>query len=92
MNKVDWDAVEDAVRAYGDLNYDEGNSVYQQERRRYAEDGFDATMVKIHNEIRKAEIGGSDEKCGAWEGCTLPKGHNMGKPDLPHNHRIGGSE
>lgn len=27
--------------------------------------------------------------CGAWAGngtCTLPKGHNMGKVDIPANH------
>jgi hypothetical protein len=29
----------------------------------------------------------TDELCGSF-GCTLPKGHNMGKPDLPSNHRF----
>lgn len=24
--------------------------------------------------------------CGAWGGCPLPKGHNMGRPDIPENH------
>lgn len=26
------------------------------------------------------------EACGAWGGCTLPKGHNVGKVDIPSNH------
>lgn len=24
--------------------------------------------------------------CGAWGGCPLPKGHNMGRLDIPENH------
>ena len=24
--------------------------------------------------------------CGAWGFCVLPKGHNMGRPDIPENH------
>ncbi len=27
-----------------------------------------------------------DDECGAWGGCKLPKGHNMGNPDLPAYH------
>jgi hypothetical protein len=26
------------------------------------------------------------ERCGAWGGCSLPKGHNMGVADVPENH------
>lgn len=26
--------------------------------------------------------------CGAWGGCTLPPGHNMGKADIRSNHQI----
>jgi hypothetical protein len=26
------------------------------------------------------------EQCGAWGGCTLPRGHNTGKADIPENH------
>lgn len=26
-------------------------------------------------------------RCGAWGGCQLPIGHNMGKLDIPENHR-----
>ena len=29
----------------------------------------------------------SDETCGAWGGCPLPKGHNMGNADVPSNHQ-----
>lgn len=29
--------------------------------------------------------------CGAWGGCTLPRGHNMGKVDVPENHNTGGN-
>jgi len=32
------------------------------------------------------------ELCGAWAGnglCILPKGHNMGKADIPKNHKSG---
>lgn len=25
--------------------------------------------------------------CGSWGGCTLPVGHNMGRADIPENHR-----
>ena len=25
--------------------------------------------------------------CGSWGGCTLPYGHNLGKADVPENHR-----
>jgi len=27
-----------------------------------------------------------DAMCGAWGGCVLPKGHNMGRVDVPENH------
>ena len=27
------------------------------------------------------------EKCGAWGGCPLPVGHNMGAADIPENHQ-----
>ncbi len=26
--------------------------------------------------------------CGAWGGCVLPKGHNMGRADVPENHQV----
>lgn len=26
------------------------------------------------------------EACGAWGGCPLPQGHNMGRADIPANH------
>lgn len=26
------------------------------------------------------------ERCGAWGGCPLPAGHNMGQADIPANH------
>ena len=66
---IDWDKIEDAVRDYGDLNYDEGNSIYGMTRKDHERAGFDATMVKIHNEIRKAQIGGdqnTDPSAGAF--------------------------
>lgn len=28
----------------------------------------------------------TSEICGAWGGCTLSPGHNMGRPDIPENH------
>lgn len=28
------------------------------------------------------------ERCGAWGGCTLPRGHNTGRADVPGNHDI----
>lgn len=28
-----------------------------------------------------------NDKCGAF-GCTLPRGHNRGKADVPSNHNI----
>lgn len=35
-------------------------------------------------------LGGTvqSEKCGAWGGCVLPKGHNMGSLDIPENHKM----
>lgn len=27
------------------------------------------------------------ERCGAWGGCPLPAGHNMGNADIPENHQ-----
>lgn len=24
--------------------------------------------------------------CGAWGGCPLPRGHNVGRADIPENH------
>lgn len=27
-----------------------------------------------------------NEICGAWGGCPLPAGHNMGRADVPENH------
>jgi hypothetical protein len=27
------------------------------------------------------------EPCGAWGGCTLARGHNIGQADIPENHR-----
>lgn len=27
------------------------------------------------------------EQCGAWGGCPLPAGHNLGRVDLPENHQ-----
>jgi hypothetical protein len=29
------------------------------------------------------------ELCGAWGGCVLPVGHNMGRLDIPENHQVG---
>lgn len=26
------------------------------------------------------------EACGAWGGCPLPSGHNVGRADIPENH------
>ena len=34
-----------------------------------------------------ALYGKDTPECGAWGGCRLPKGHNMGKADIPENHR-----
>jgi hypothetical protein len=28
------------------------------------------------------------ELCGAWGGCVLPAGHNMGRVDIPENHEV----
>lgn len=28
------------------------------------------------------------EQCGAWGGCSLPHGHNLGRADIPMNHRV----
>ena len=28
----------------------------------------------------------TSEICGAWGGCPLPKGHNLGYLDIPENH------
>lgn len=58
--KIDWDAIEDAVRDYGDLMLDAGGGINGPTRKDYERAGLDATMVKIHNEIRKARIGGDD--------------------------------
>ena len=30
----------------------------------------------------------SDKLCGAWGGCDLPEGHNMGVADVPDNHHV----
>lgn len=30
----------------------------------------------------------SAEQCGAWGGCSLPHGHNLGRADIPMNHRV----
>lgn len=30
----------------------------------------------------------STERCGAWGGCTLPRGHNRGRADVPSNHSV----
>lgn len=27
-----------------------------------------------------------EERCGAWDGCLLPRGHNRGRADVPENH------
>jgi len=35
---------------------------------------------------------GSNEECGAWGGCVLPRGHNMGKADIPSNHAAVGED
>ena len=29
---------------------------------------------------------GGQQTCGAWGGCPLPTGHNMGQADIPENH------
>ena len=47
-------------------------------RRRYAE--RDALLDAL---------GGTD-KCGAWGGCILSKGHNRGRVDIPENHALEG--
>jgi hypothetical protein len=28
-----------------------------------------------------------EEICGAWGGCPLPRGHNLGQADVPSNHQ-----
>ena len=28
------------------------------------------------------------DPCGAWGGCVLPAGHNMGNVDVPENHKV----
>lgn len=28
--------------------------------------------------------------CGAWGGCVLPEGHNLGRVDIPERHRVPG--
>lgn len=28
-------------------------------------------------------------RCGAWGGCPLPAGHNVGQADIPENHAEG---
>ena len=48
-------------------------------RRRYAE--RDALLDAL---------GGTD-KCGAWGGCILSKGHNRGRVDIPENHALEGT-
>lgn len=32
--------------------------------------------------------GQDTERCGAWGGCTLPRGHNRGRADVPSNHSV----
>ena len=54
--KIDWDEIEDAIMEYGD--YREMQAHWGMTRQEKEASGFDATMVKIHNEIRKAQIGG----------------------------------
>jgi hypothetical protein len=41
---------------------------------------FDALIARAA--VPEAEA----EACGLWGGCTLPRGHNMGKADVPTNH------
>ena len=50
---IDWDEIGDAVFEFGEYK---NNAAYSEPTKaEHERDGFDATMVKIHNEIRKAQ-------------------------------------
>jgi hypothetical protein len=36
----------------------------------------------VNGEVQQPET----QTCGAWGGCPLPRGHNMGRADIPENH------
>jgi hypothetical protein len=49
--------------------------------------GSDGALREIDELLAaKPAVAAHYEKCGAWGCCPLPKGHNMGKADVPENH------
>lgn len=53
MKQIDWDEIEEAVVAYGDINMDAGTGYNAPTRKEWDERGLEATMVRIHNAVRE---------------------------------------
>jgi hypothetical protein len=56
--------------------------VLEPDKYRPCRDASDQLRRKA-DEVQQPEA----EPCGAWGGCPLPRGHNMGQADIPENHR-----
>lgn len=58
------------------------------ERQRARADKAEGDLAKAQTELAiERQKQQQPEQCGAWGFCTLPVGHNMGRADIPENHK-----